>query len=121
MMTHKTGKLMMGYGVFLVVIGVLGFLSNPEKAKTALISGGTFGTLSVVLGVMITRGVSWSGWAATGLVTMLTAVFVWRSSASWSAYSGGQSEKLVAAILITSMGVASIAMLVALLRGRSKG
>jgi uncharacterized membrane protein (UPF0136 family) len=30
------------------VIGLIGYFSNPEKARTALISGGTFGTLSII-------------------------------------------------------------------------
>jgi len=43
-------KWMVGYGLFLMIIGIFGFLSNPEKAKTALLSGGGFGFLSIVLG-----------------------------------------------------------------------
>jgi hypothetical protein len=37
------------------------------------------------------------------------------------AFAGGQSEKLVAALLITAMGLASVAMLVLTLRTSSPG
>jgi uncharacterized membrane protein (UPF0136 family) len=119
-MTSNIGKLMTQYGVFLIAAGIVGFLSNPEKAKTALISGGTFGTLAFVLGVMMMRGAAWSGMAAKALVALLSAVFVWRAWASWSAYAGGASSKLAAAIIITTMCMASLAMLCALLRAKAK-
>lgn len=51
MNTTTAGYLIL-YGAFLIVIGLLGYLSNPEKAKTALMSGGTFGALSILWGVL---------------------------------------------------------------------
>ncbi len=109
---------MMQYGIFLIAAGLAGFLSNPEKAKTALMSGGLFGTLSLVLGVMMKRGAAWSVVVSKVLVALLSGVFVWRAWASWSAYAGGQSAKLTAAILITTMCLASLAMLYVLLRSK---
>jgi uncharacterized membrane protein (UPF0136 family) len=109
-------KWMIAYGIFLVLMGGAGFLSNPEKAKTALMSGGTFGGLAVVLGWLAQRGAAWPRAAALALTTMLTGVFCWRSSVSWMAFAGGQSEKLVAALLITAMGIASVAMFIIALR-----
>jgi len=53
-------------------MGLLGYLSNPEKAKTALMSGGTFGALSIVWGVLGARGFRWSlpaALATTGIYT----------------------------------------------------
>jgi uncharacterized membrane protein (UPF0136 family) len=115
-MTPKIGYLMICYGLFLAAMGLAGYASNPEKAKTALISGGTFGALSMLWGWFMTRGANWSRWAALATTVLLTGVFTWRASVSWMAYAGGASEKLVAALLITTMGAASLAMLVALLR-----
>lgn len=102
------GSWMIGYGAFLVGVGVIGYLSNPEKAATALISGGTFGALSVVWGVLLRRGLGWARWAARAMTAFLTAVFTWRATVSWMAVQGGQSEKIVAAGLITAMLAASI-------------
>ena len=94
-MNTKLGKWMMGYGAFLVAMGLVGYLSNPAKATTALISGGVFGGLSVLWGILLARGQSWSRWAALATTGLLTAVFAWRASVSWAAFSEGQPEKWV--------------------------
>lgn len=115
-MKTKLGKGMMAYGLFLIAIGAAGYLSNPEKAATALMTGGTFGALSILWGWLMSRGVGWSLWAACATTTLLLIVFAWRASVSWMAFVGGASEKLTAAILITLMGAASLAMTAALFR-----
>jgi uncharacterized membrane protein (UPF0136 family) len=109
------GSWMIGYGGFLIAIGVIGYLSNPEKAATALLSGGTFGALSILWGGLLRRGTGWARRAAVVTTAFLTAVFAWRATASWLAVQDGQSGKLLAAVLITSMGIASIATLYVLL------
>jgi uncharacterized membrane protein (UPF0136 family) len=112
------GTWMLGYGAFLIAVGVIGYLSNPEKAATALASGGTFGALSIGWGVLLRRGNGWARTAALTTTGFLTAVFAWRATVSWLAVQGGQPEKLVAAVLITAMGVASLATLYVLLAWR---
>ena len=47
-MNTKTAGRLIFYGAFLIVMGLAGYLSNPEKAKTALMSGGAFGALSIL-------------------------------------------------------------------------
>ena len=73
------------YGLFLMLIGVVGFLSNPEKAKTALISGGTFGGISLLWGFLMARGKRWSHTAALVTTLMLAVVFSWRATVGWKA------------------------------------
>jgi uncharacterized membrane protein (UPF0136 family) len=114
-MNSKLGKWMIAYGLFLIAMGAAGYLSNPEKAVTALMSGGTFGAVSMLWGWLMSRGIGWSRWAAGATTALLLVVFSWRASVSWSAFAGGALEKLTAAILITLMGTASLAMLVFLL------
>jgi len=111
-MKNTFARWMIGYGFFLSLMGLAGFLSNPEKAKTALLSGGTFGSLAVVLGLLAHRGATWPRGASLALATLLSGVFLWRSSVSWMAFAGGQSEKLTAALLITAMGLVSLATIV---------
>jgi uncharacterized membrane protein (UPF0136 family) len=119
-MTPNLGIWMIGYGAFLISMGVLGYLSNPEKAATALLSGGTFGTLSMGWGVLMRRGRDWARWGALATAALLMAVFLWRASVGWLAVHAGQSEKLVAAVLITAMALASIATIFVLAsRGRA--
>jgi hypothetical protein len=111
---------MIGYGAFLVAMGAAGYLSNPEKAATALLSGGTFGGLSIAWGLLIRRGHGWAYRAALATTGLLTLVFAWRATATWLAVSGGRPEKQFAAMLITAMCAASAATIVALLRARSR-
>ena len=117
-MKSNFGKWLIAYGLFLSAMGLAGYLSNPEKAKTALMSGGTFGGIAVALGLLARRGLAWTRGAGLVLSTLLSGVFIWRASVSWMAVASGHSEKLTAALLITAMGLASIAMLVIAARSR---
>ncbi len=112
------GRWFVGLGIFLVLCGMAGFLSNPAGAKTALISGGTFGGLSGLWGVLMLKRFVWAKTAAWASTIVLVAAFAWRSVAGWMAYAEGQ-PKLFAASLITTMLVASLASLFVLWRGRS--
>jgi len=108
------------YGVFLMLAGLTGYLSNPEKAKTALLSGGTFGLLSLALGVLALRGWRPSVPIALGTTVFLGIVFAWRCTVSWVAFAGGQEEKRVAAMLISTMLAATLALVVFLIRARNR-
>jgi len=118
-MKSKTAGYLILYGAFLIFLGFLGYLSNPEKAKTALMSGGTFGGLSMLWGVLGARGFRWSLPAAIVTTGLLAVVFLWRASVGWLAVFDGRSDKLFAALLITVMLVASAAMIPCLLRARN--
>ena len=118
MQTKTLGRWYVGFGLFLVLCGVLGYLSNPEKAKTALLSGGTFGTLSAVWGIWMLRGGQETRLdRSSGTTLLLVAAFTWRSTASWQAFLAGE-PKLIAAVLITAMWIASVASLFALWKAR---
>jgi uncharacterized membrane protein (UPF0136 family) len=114
----KTGHWIIAYGCFLILIGLIGYLSNPEKAKTALISGGTFGSLSIIWGVLSLRQVGWAVMAAFVTSCFLTLIFLWRASVGWLAVAQGDTTKLVAAALITLMLLASLALLVVISKRR---
>lgn len=117
-MDRRLGTWLLGYGAFLAAAGVAGYLSNPEKAATALASGGTFGALSVAWGLLLRGGRGWARHAALATTGLLAAVFTWRSAASWLAVLDGRTEKAFAAALITAMLVASVATLLVLARRR---
>ncbi|MEM8884352.1 MAG: hypothetical protein AAGD14_09800 [Planctomycetota bacterium] len=114
----KIGMALAGYGVFLIVVGLIGYLSNPEKAKTALMSGGTFGLLNIGLGLLAMRGWKASATIALVVACLLGAVFAWRSTVTWRAYAGGAEEKFLAGVLISSMLVASVFIVIYLLRSK---
>jgi hypothetical protein len=106
----KTGHWILAYGCFLILIGLIGYLSNPEKARTALISGGTFGTLSIIWGLLSLRH-RWAVIAAFVTGCFLAVIFLWRASVGWMAVAQGETAKLLAATLITLMLIASLALL----------
>jgi uncharacterized membrane protein (UPF0136 family) len=109
------GSWYIGFGLFLIVCGLVGYASNPAAAKTALMSGGTFGTLSALCGFWMMKGGRRLAYAAAGLTTLLLcAAFSWRSIVSWQAYADGE-PKLFAACLITTMMIGSVASLIKLL------
>ena len=112
-----TGRWFVGFGLFLILCGVVGYLSNPAGAKTALMSGGTFGGLSALWGVLMMKGFGWAKIAAWVSTLLLVAAFAWRSIAGWMAYVAGE-PKLFAASLITLMLVASLVSVVVLWRSR---
>lgn len=114
----KLSKIMICYGAFLIVAGLMGYLSNPEKAKTALMSGGLFGTISIALGLVAARGWQRSLPISIGLTSFLGVVFTWRATMSWLAYFGGEPGKLTAAVLISAMLAASVTVVALLMRRR---
>ena len=114
-MNGSTWKFVVGYGVFLIVIGLLGFASNPEKAKTALMSGGLFGSLTILWGFLMAKGFAWARYAAIATTGMLSLVFAVRAFIGWKAVMAGE-PKLIAASLISSMLVASLIVLPLILR-----
>jgi hypothetical protein len=115
-MSTKTAGYLILYGGSLIVLGLLGYLSNPEKAKTALMTGGTFGALSILWGVLGARGVRGMSLVAMVTTALLALACAWRASVGWRAVLEGQSEKLFAALLLTVMLAASVAMLPVLFR-----
>jgi uncharacterized membrane protein (UPF0136 family) len=101
-------KWLIGYGVFLFLCGMVGYLSNPAAAKTALISGSVFGGLSAVWGVLLGKGFGFARWAALATTLMLCGVFTWRSIVSWQNVMSGE-PKTFAATIITVMLIGSFA------------
>lgn len=101
-------KWLIGYGVFLFICGLAGYLSNPAKAISALMMGSLFGALSVVWGVLLGKGFGWAKWAALATTLMLCAVFAMRSFISWQKVMADE-PKVFAASLITLMLVGSLA------------
>jgi uncharacterized membrane protein (UPF0136 family) len=108
---QKPFKVFLFYGLFLILAGGIGFLSNPEKAQTALISGSVFGTLSIIFGVGVLRSIKWSFELGTGILGLLAVVFTWRSIVTWQAVVAGSEEKLFAACLISAMLLATLVSL----------
>lgn len=114
----KIGQWYLSYGLFLIVCGIAGYLSNPAAAKTALMSGSTFGILSALWGFWMLKGGRIVAFGAALFTTLvLCAAFSWRSIVSWQAVADGE-PKVFAASLITAMLVASVLSLIRLFQAR---
>ena len=96
------------FGGYLIIAGLAGYLSNPDNAKTALFSGGLFGVLSLACGFLFFKGKPWATWFGLGLCALLSAAFLWRGTVGWISVFNGQSEKVFAASLISSMLVGAL-------------
>ena len=116
--TQKIGRWYIGFGVFLIVCGLAGYASNPEAARSALMSGATFGILSALWGFWLLKGGRLFAFIAAAATTlMLCAAFGWRSTVSWQAVFDGE-PKLFAAVLISSMLIGSVLSLIKLIGAR---
>lgn len=102
------------YGAYLILAGLAGYLSNPEKAKTALYSGSLFGILLLTCGFLLARKQPWAAKLGFGLCALLSVTFAWRATVGWIAVSSGNDDKLFAAALITTMFIGALLTLKAL-------
>lgn len=99
------------YGLGLVALGTIGYLSNPKKAQTALYSGGGFGVITIVLGILTRRGVPWALPTALLLVSLFSLLLVWRSTVTWKAVAAGESRKAFVGSLLALMLLFSVFLL----------
>ena len=68
------------YGSFLIICGIISVIFIGLKAKTALISGGTSGGISLLTGYLISQQVHGAKLAGVVFSIALFAVFAWRST-----------------------------------------
>ena len=94
---------LLAYGLFLIAIGIAGYANNPEKAKTALISGGIFGGIHLVWSYLWNRKheIARKGVAVTLILVLI--VSAWRTWVSWQAFLDGDPAKKLIAFLLTAM------------------
>lgn len=109
------------FGIFLIILGVIGYLTNPERAHTAVIFGGGFGALWMLWGILGAKGIRWSWLAAVATTALLALACAWRAGLSWMAVANGQSEKAFASVIISLMLAVSVFMLLFLLKDRKTG
>ncbi len=106
------GPWYIGFGVFLILCGIAGYASNPEHAKTALISGGSFGSLSALWGLWMWKSPAKAARVAAGLTTlMLCAAFVWRSTVSWQAVLAGEPKRFAASLITLMLFGSALSMI----------
>src|ERR1041385_7031122 len=98
-MNTQTAGYLVILGIFVILLGVIGYVTHPEKAHTSLLFGGGFGALFVLWGILGAKGLRWSKAAALLTTVLLSAACAWRASLGWLAVVNGQSEKVFASLL----------------------
>jgi len=97
------GFTLMAYGIFLLAIGIAGYLNNPQGAKTALISGGVFGGVHLLWAFLWNRTHQIARYGAAITLIMVLAASTWRSWVAWQSYLNGDPSKQFVALLLTAM------------------
>jgi hypothetical protein len=115
MKTQTAGDLVI-FGIFLVFLGLIGHWTHPERAYTALISGGAFGALWMLWGVVSAKGVRRTWPAALVTTVLLALTCLWRASVHWLAVVHGQSDRAFTSLVFTLMLAVSAVLLVLLLK-----
>src|SRR6478752_6750700 len=68
------------YGIFLITCGIVSVIFIGSKAKTALMSGGMAGTLSILIAYFMGTGSGYAPVFGIILPAALFIVFAWRST-----------------------------------------
>jgi hypothetical protein len=68
------------YGIFLITCGIVAVIFIGSKAKTALMSGGMSGLLSILIAYFIGKGSGYAPVFGIILPAALFIVFAWRST-----------------------------------------
>jgi hypothetical protein len=107
------------YGIFLICCGIASVIFIGPKAKTALISGGTSGAISVLIAYLISTQTAGAQLAGIIVCLALFCVFAWRSTKTLfkllelvSLKSEEVNGKALAFLIISLMAVVSMMVLV---------
>lgn len=109
-------QLFLRYTLFVVFVSLLAYCSNPEKAISALLSGG----LLVIIAGCVFLSLQWSRKRGQvlglSLFTATTLTLMWRNYLVWSAIFQGMSGnvtsgKFVVASALTALLIANLSMI----------
>lgn len=76
----NSSTLLFGYGLFLILCGVVAVVFIGMKAKTALASGGLSGLIAMGIGHLVSTQTYYADIAGILLSLALCCVFAWRST-----------------------------------------
>ncbi|MDF2454029.1 MAG: hypothetical protein K0R51_22 [Cytophagaceae bacterium] len=108
-------NMLLFYGFFLIVSGIVSVIFIGMKAKTALISGGTAGGLVLGTASLILGGLAVAAYAGLALSFALFIVFSWRATKTlfrlFEMIPAGHEDlkgKGIAFLIISLMAVVSL-------------
>eukprot|EP01087_Luapelamoeba_hula_P024298 TRINITY_DN9198_c0_g1_i1.p1 TRINITY_DN9198_c0_g1~~TRINITY_DN9198_c0_g1_i1.p1 ORF type:complete len:180 (+),score=42.28 TRINITY_DN9198_c0_g1_i1:57-596(+) len=119
----RVQNVFLGYALLIFLLGGLAVMYTPQagfqfnpKAQSGLISAAACGGSAILWGVLFGRGQVWALKGALYSTLLFVVAFGWRATVAWREVFGEHPEKWWAASLISAMGIASAALLVAALR-----
>lgn len=115
-MPRHIGNLLVLYGLFLFLCGILGYLATRETSTSSLLNGGIFGTLMCIGGLLGRQGRMWTLPAAVSATAVFTLTFLWRGSLQWYHTVTDDASRWLVSVLLTLMLFASGIMLAILLK-----
>jgi len=117
-MNESLSSILIFYGLFLIACGIASVIFIGLKAKTALISGGTSGAISLTIAYLFTHGFGWFWPAGIFFSFALFIVFSWRATKTlFSVFDMIKSNhpdlksKGIAFLIISLMAVVSITVI----------
>lgn len=118
-MSTETAGYLVIFGIFAVLLGVIGYQTHLEDAVPALIFRGSFGALLIGCGILVAKGVRLSRRAALLTVALLNLGCLGRASMGWLTVAHGQAERVFASLLSTLLLLISGAVLWYLVNDRN--
>jgi uncharacterized membrane protein (UPF0136 family) len=115
-MYQKVGSLLIVYGIFLLVGGLVGYGIAEESATAALFNGAFFGIVMSLMGILLKHERQWAFPASLSATGLFSLTFLWRVVVRLADY-GIQSEvdrNIV--LLLGLLGVVSSILFVVLLK-----
>lgn len=110
-MNKRLGTILIFYGSFLLACGVAGYLLTGETSSSSLFNGGVFGSLMIVMGLLLRQGRPWTMPAALSATAIFTLTFVWRGTVQWIEVAQGSSDHVGVAVLLSFMFIVSAVVL----------
>lgn len=115
-MHRKLGTLLLWYGAFLVLAGIVGFELTREQSTSALFNGSVFGSLIMILGVLHRQGRMWTSPASMSATAVFAFTFLWRSALQWYYTINGDTSRMTIAVLLSIMAAVSVYVFYVLFR-----
>ncbi len=111
------------YSLILIVLGLIGYTYNPEKAVTALIMATGLGSLLYISTACLQSRIRLRSERARRIYMSVLSVYVgliaWRMTLGWMAYMGGNTGKLFVASLLSLISLFGVVTIVGMALSKS--
>ena len=115
-MSKNMARVLIAYGIVLVVLGFVLYRISPELGKVTWITCFAGGGLCLLWGAAALGGLKGRSRAALTLVAM-AVVMITQMVGAWTAFAGTGSERLTFGLIATAVTVLTMGMVLYLIHG----